>query len=124
MAYILKDATNVVQVHAKFSNPDGQIQRQWLKLEGAIDKKLKNLLAKIGDLEKTTEWYKILKKMYESYQQKFTEEWWLYWKKGDYLPKSFFYLPCIICNKEPNCLEKPKSSESILCTIQTFALKK
>ena len=124
MAEMLKDATHIVQVHEKFSNPDGKIQQKWRKLEFVINNKLKKLLAESEDLEKSKNWFKILEKIYDFYQQKYTGEWWYFWKKGDYLPKSFFYLPCIICDKEPNCLDKSKRSESILCTIQSSGKKK
>ena len=87
---------------------------EWQKLEGRIEKKLKNILAQIEDSDKTESWYGVLDKIYDTYTQKFTEEWWFYWKKGDYLPKSRNYLPCVICNQRPNCLEM---SEDILTTF-------
>ena len=65
-------------------------------------------------MDKSTSWYSVLDKIYDTYTQKFTGEHWYYWREGDYLPKSRDYLPCIICNQEPNCIEKP---EPILSTF-------
>ena len=83
-------------------------------MEGRIETGLKKVFTQIEELDKSTSWYSVLDKIYDTYTQKFTGEHWYYWKKGDYLPKSCDYLPCIICNQEPNCIEKP---EPILSTF-------
>ena len=103
----------------KSMNQDN-IQWEWRKLEGKIDKRLRNILSQTKDMEENKKWYIVLDKVHETYIQKYTGENWFYWKKGDYLPKKFPYLPCIICNQESNCLEQP---EEVLCTF-TWTVEK
>ena len=88
---------------------------EWGKLERRIEKNLKDILAQVEDSDKNKSWYSVLDKMYDTYTQKYcTGEDWHYWRKGDYLPKSRSYLPCIVCHQKPNCLEIP---EPILVTF-------
>ena len=88
---------------------------EWRKLDNIIEEKLKDVLAKIEESDKNSSWYSVLNKIYDTYTFKFTgEDWWHYWRKGDYLPKQLKYLPCIICNQKENCLEQ---SEPIITTF-------
>ena len=79
------------------------VQRQWEELERKIAKDLKNILNEVEDADKNTDWYFVLEKICETFQLKY---------KGWWIPSSGLYEeqileePCIICNHEPNCLEK------------------
>ena len=115
----VKGSDHVVQVHSIFSCADSIIQRPWEKLEVTLDNKLKKIFAKIEKFNTSTEWKNVLENIYDSYKQKYTGDFWFHWKKGDYLPKPLLGMPCMICGKEPNCIEKPKKSESILCSFTT-----
>ena len=117
IAETVKDASHISEVHGAFSiGPDIEIQLPWQNLERSIGGNLEQILAGIENAEKTTDWHSVFEKIYDTYTQNYTGCWWHHWKKGDYLPTPFDYLPCIICKNKPNCLEKPKKLESIIRT--------
>ena len=121
MEEITKDASDTAEVQRVFHSEDEQVQFKWQRFEPLIGSNLEKILTDIESSDKSTNWFSVLNRILDSYKQKYTGRRWLYWIKGDYISKPITYLPCIICNKNPNCIEKPKKMQSIICSTDWTA---
>ena len=95
--YTLKIKTRL----GRFSCEDF-VQQKWEELERKMAKDLKKILNEVEDADENTDWYFVLEKICETFQLKFKGWWNTY---GIY-KEQILEEPCIICNHEPNCLEK------------------
>ena len=98
---------------------DEWVQKDWEKLERNIGQELNAILEKIEGPYRNADWFYILEKIHEAYQEKFPgrllvfhyprikiETWNTGYDKPYYPSKT-----CIVCGLKPNCIEKTKKQK-------------
>ena len=75
------------------------IKQQWQRLEQLeIGQRLENILENVNDTDKKANWYYRIQLIQGRFKEKFKG----WWEKQDYAKRK----TCIICGKNPNCLER------------------
>ena len=105
----VKTFDDYVKVHQLFrkNNVDtSKIQSQWQNFEQwDIGKKIEKLLDELQETDQSKDWYCIVEKVQDRFKERY-KGWWMEGSTKFEKLKS-----CIICQNEPNCLDKYKLSK-------------
>ena len=100
----MKDFDDHVKVSKVFSENDletHKIQHEWQYFQQYnLGKKMEKILNDIEQTDKNRDWYLIVEKIQERFKERF-KGWWV--QNYEKYTKQY---TCIICQKEPNCLNQ------------------